>query len=84
MPVKSEGCLVVAVVVVVVIVVMFLREGNDKGKREVSLIKAVRPTGQKESFQARDRMACDYSKVIMAATCHYLLTEGTWKEEVTN
>lgn len=33
-------------------------------------------------------MVCDYTKLIMAVTCqesrcHYLLTEGTWEEEVT-
>lgn len=29
-------------------------------------------------------MAGDYTKVITAVTCHYLLTEGTREEEVTN
>lgn len=29
-------------------------------------------------------MVHDYTKVITAVTCHYLLTAGTWEEEVTN
>lgn len=49
----------------------------------MSEIKVVL-TQQMGSFWARDGMVCDYSKVIMAVTCHYLLTEGTWEEEVTN
>lgn len=57
-----------------------------KERGNVSEIKVVFPQRQREKALGlpQDGMACDYSKVIMAVTCHYLLTEGTWEEVVTN
>lgn len=55
----------------------------------MSYIKVVLPDVMDGKLLGLRWMVCDYSEVITAVTCqkrrcHYLLTEGTWEEEVRN